>query len=362
MSVYNTILDNIWGRISYYLRSNGYTKTIKLYNNLGIAYNDYKAENSDTIHSAVYGVYRNQSSQINAVSEGLNMLTGAAVIDLLVDAYPEEDGHFPEVEALVGLLNGCAGQITGLYFDYYVENDGPYAVLPVMSMPTVGTYQEESSNFGAFVPISVQINFTALRGAMAPSTITLKMDGEVIPTTDLVISRTKTSTADVQAQSSTGSTVNSDESSTIEIQLACPAQSGATDTMLDELIDGGTNQPHCVVLEKTQYGKTKLQCYLMEIAKTQLTKASNATIGLNCNLLELDAQTADIPYQSAWSRTTVTASGANHSASIPLYAGTWCVFWGDGTSSGPLVTSGAQNVTHNYSTDGIYTVIYYKWE
>lgn len=358
MIKFDTVMVEILDRIKTYLRGSGYTKTIQIYDNAGIAVNDYVEDNSDTVVSKLYGVYRNQTSQISTVSDALNMLTGTAVIDLLVDAVPDEDGKFPEVSELVALLNDCAGQVTGQYVS--ITEDGvSYAVLPVMSPAAVGTYQEESSNWGAYVPVSVQIAFTALEGAVLPSEMQIYVDGYKIPITDMVLSRVATSTADVPSNSVRGSTVCTEDSTTFEVQLSCPYMQTASS--MASLYFGydlygkayPANYAHCVIIRDEMYPARDI-AYLMSVAKVTLTRQSGAVVGLNVNMLELSPEAAYYGEQEGWTTKTATVSDGG-SYTVSLGTNKPCaVFWGDGSSTITTVSA-----SHTYTTGGTYTVAIY---
>jgi hypothetical protein len=356
---FDTVMQRIIESVNAYLTDNRYEKPLCIYENLGMAVTDYVQDGSNTVVSKLYGVYRNQTSQISTISDGLNMLAATAVIDLLVDAVQDEDGSFPEVNDLVSLLNEIAAIITGQYASIE-ENGIIYAVLPVMSPATVGPYQEGSSNWGAYVPVSMQIAFTALEGAATPASQLLYLDGRKIPTTELITTRTKTATTDVPANSSTGATSNSDDSSTLEIQLACPVISGYTDMITDELYSGESNVPHVAVIkDRTKSAINK--CYLVELTKIQQTKQSNATIGLNVNLLELNPETANFPTDGSWKHLTVTTESDTLKATVNVPAGVWCVFWGDGTSNVINANSGTITLSRAYKRAGTYQVHMYRW-
>lgn len=359
MIKFDTVMQGIIESIQAYLIDNRYTNPLHIYDSIGMAFTDYVQEGSNTVVSKLYGVYRNQTSQISTVSDGMNMLTATAVIDLIVHAIPEDDGSFPEVNELTALLNECAALITGQYSSIE-ENGIIYAVLPVMSPATVGPYQEDSSNWGTYVPVSMQIAFTVLEGAATPASQLLYLDGKKIPTTELITTRTKTATTDVPANSSTGATSNSDDSSTLEIQLACPVISGATDMITDELYSGESNVPHVAVIkDRTKSAINK--CYLVELTKIQQTKQSNATIGLNVNLLELNPETANFPTDGSWKHLTVTAASDTLKATVNVPAGVWCVFWGDGTSNVINANSGTITLSRPYKRSGTYQVHMYRW-
>ncbi|MBQ7828638.1 MAG: hypothetical protein IJ386_10300, partial [Clostridia bacterium] len=283
------------------------------------------------------------------------------VIDFLIDAVPADGGTFPDVTEIVGLLNDCAGQITGQYGSI-TESGVTYAVLPVMSPATVGAYQEESSNWGAYVPVSVQIAFTALEGAVAPSSVQIYIDGAKMPTTELVLSRTKTSTADVAANSLNGETTTAEESSTFEVQLACPYTSYTKSVLYSLYGSERTNTGHCVIVRDTDLGSD--QCYLMSFAKVVMTRQNNAIVGLNANLLELSANTARLPASDGWDSRTVTVSSLD-TVKETFSSGTWALFWGDGTSQIVDASSGSVTVSHTYNIDGVCKIVYYDlggWE
>lgn len=355
MIKFDTVMQSIIESVQAYLIDNRYTKPLHIYDSIGMAFTDYVQEGSNTVVSKLYGVYRNQTSQISTVSDGLNMLTATAVIDLLVDAIPEDDGSFPEVNELTALLNECAALITGQYAS--IEEDGTiYAVLPVMSPATVGDYQEDSSNWGSYVPVSVQIAFTALEGALAPSAVKLEIDGKQIPLAELVISRTKAATTDVNANAVYGTTTSSYDSTTFEVQFAAPASYGKTNGILAELMSARANTPHCVVIGG-EHASLPKQCYMMELAKIQLTRRNNETVGINGNLLELDPE-AITTVRNEWWTTTLTASESGTASVTLSSAGEWCIFWGDGTSTGPLTISSSKSISHYYSYPGSYKVYY----
>lgn len=369
MSIAESAFDSIVGRIKYYFKNHGYTKDVKIYNNLGVAVNDHTEEGSDAVISALYGVYRQQSSQVSAMTDSLHMVTGSAILEFLVDAMPAEDGTFPDVDLIAGLLHDCSNDITGDWYettaDAPSDGDGRItcSIFPAVSLPTVGFYQEASSNWGAFVPVSVQLNFVAVQGAMPPSGVNLAIDGVDIPTFDLVVSRSKSATTDVHASSTNGATSNSEESSTLEIQFSCPAHMDHAKWLLDDLIGGKTNTPHCVTLSVSHPGisggDSWYGTYLMSTAKAQMTKSAGAAVGLNCNLLELDPKAVQITDPTRWRKAELTASGKT--ASLLMSAGYWHIFWGDGSSSSHVANSG-DYIKHTYPSDGVYTVIYYKWE
>lgn len=359
--VFDTVID----RIKDFFYTNGYAKDVKIYQTLGAAANDYRDAQSGKIVSVLYGVYRQQSSQISTVADALHMVTGAGVIDFIVDVPSPKEGEHPELDEIMALLRGCATAITGDWFEASMADPADSsktvqcAVMPVVSLPVEGYYQEESSNWGAYIPVSIQISFTAIQGGIVPSKLKIDIDGKRIPVTDMVIARTKAATTDVHVHSANGSTGNSDESTTLEIQLACPAQYSTTGFIMDELIGGGTNIPHCVTVGGNDAIPAK--AYLMEIAKAQLTKSATAALGFNVNLLELDIQSADFAVSDRWQTAELSASASNScTASIKPGAGKWCIFWGDGSSDGPKTFDGDATISHKYQFAGSYKAVRYK--
>lgn len=366
MSIAESAFDSMVGRIKYYFQTHGYKKPMKIYNNLGVAVNDHTEEDSDEVISALYGVYRQQSSQVSAMTDSLHMVTGSAILELLVDAMPAEDGTFPDVDLIDGLLHDCSNDITGDWYETVTDGaNGSFtscAVFPVVSLPTVGMYQEASSNWGAFVPVSVQLYFTAVQGAMPPSGVKLAIDGVEIPTIELVLGRTKAATSDVKSTSVNGSTENSEESSTFEVQFSTPAHYFTASGIIEELLTGAPNVPHCVQIgishTSIQGAPTWTNTYLMSIAKSQLTKNAGATVGINCNLLELAPEAAQIKDADRWKKSNVTATdGLGY---LLVKDAVWCIFWGDGTSQVVDATGGVEDIEHQYPADGVYTVIRYK--
>ena len=359
MIAFNTVMEFIIDNLKTALKDRGYTESLKVYDSIGVAFADRKEDNSDLIMSNVYGIYRNQTSQISTVSDGLNMLTGTAVIDFLIDALEDDDGTFPRVNNFVRIINDCAGEITGRYAAL-TEGGVSYAILPVMSPATVGAYQEESSNFGAYVPVSVQVAFTALEGAVTPDAVKLWIDNDQIPLTEMVVSRSKSATSDVPANSYSGATANSDDSSTLEVQFSCPVIKGTTDAITDELYSGKTNVPHVAVI-KDRTKSVVNKCYLVELAKIQQTKQPNATIGLNVNLLEMNPETVDFPDDGSWKHVTVSVKSDTMKATVNIDRGVWCVFWGDGTSNVINANSGSITMSRPYKHAGTYQVHMYRW-
>lgn len=368
MNVAQRALDSIVGRIKYYFKTNGYTKPVVIYKELGICVEDEGVDGN--VVSVLNGIYRQQTSQVSVLADHLHTVTGSAILDLLVDAVPDESGAFPEVDQIVQLLHECSNDITGDWYETNTKYDGEggnisSAVLPIVSLPTVGVYQEASSNYGAYIPVSVQLYYTAVQGAMPPSGVQLTIDGVKIPTIDLVISRTKTATTDLRANSVTSSTANTEEASTVEIQFSTPAHYFTSTDLITELLKGGTNIPHCVMLNVEHPNITGLPSrsgiYLMSFAKSQLTKTAGATIGINANLLELDTDiaSASIVTPGAWQTKIISAE--NGSGSITIGSGDTCVYWGDGTAVHYYSNAG-ETVTHTYRESGTYTAVTYRWE
>lgn len=369
MSIAQSAFDSMVGRIKYYFKTHGYTKTVKIYENLGVAVNDHTKEDSDEVISALYGVCRQQSSQVSAMTDSLHMVTGSAILEFLVDAMPAEDGTFPEVDQIASLLHDCSNDISGDWYETNSEYGGEggvtsCAVFPVVSLPTVGIYQEASSNWGAFVPVSVQLYFTAVQGAMPPSGVKLAIDGVEIPTMELVLGRTKAATSDVKSTSVSGATENSEESSTFEVQFSTPAHYFTTSGIIDELLSGAPNVPHCVQIgishTSIQGAPTWSNTYLMSIAKSQLTKNAGATVGINCNLLELSPEAAKIKDTNRWGKTEITVT--NGVGYLFTKDAVYCIFWGDGTTEIFDSSGGADEAEHHYKSDGVYTAVYYKLE
>lgn len=360
MIAFDTVMNALLTIVNLRITQGGYDKPVKIFRNLGIAELDYMSSGGEIV-SKVRGVYRNQASQISAVSEGLNMLTGTAVIDFMVDAVPDANGEFPEANRFASALDYAAGRVTGQYMSAN-DNGITYAVLPVMSPATVGTYQEDSSNWGAYVPVSVQIAFTALEGAVSPSSMHIYIDGVKIPASELVLSRTKSSTTDVAANSLNGETTTADESSTFEVQLACPYTNASRAMMRVLYGDERSNTGHCVILRDTEYGFDK--CYLMSLVKVVATRQSSAIVGLNVNLLELSPNTARLPVSEGWETKTVTVSALDVVRET-LSGGAYVIYWGDGTSQLVDASDGAVTVSHIYNVDGVCKIVIYEltnWE
>lgn len=371
MSIAESAFDSIVGRIKSYFKTHGYKKPMKIYNNLGVAVNDHTEEDSDEVISALYGVYRQQSSQVSAMTDSLHMVTGSAILEFLVDAMPAEDGTFPDVDLIAGLLHDCSNEITGDWYETTTTSgdDGSIScsVFPVVSLPTVGIYQEASSNWGAFVPVSVQLYFTAVQGAMPPSGVKLAIDGVEIPTIELVLGRTKAATSDVKSTSWNGSTENSEESSTFEAQFSTPAHYFTASGIIEELLNGGTNVPHHVQIgishTSIQGAPTWSNTYLMSIAKSQLTKNAGATVGINCNLLELAPEAAKIKDADRWKRIEVPAPEGIPRIELSEYLSNslWGVFWGDGTYKQYDLREDPY-IGHVYEKFGNYTAVCFKLE
>lgn len=361
MTIAKRAFDSMIGRIKYYFKTNGYTKSIIVHSELGEAEVDANGK------TALYGVCRQQTSQVSVLADQLHTVTGSAILDFWVDAVKDEDGNYAELGEIVRLLHECSNDITGDWYEIntiygdHGENTS-CAMLPIVSLPTVGTYQEESSNWGAGVPVSVQLFFTAVQGAMPPSGVRLIIDGVEIPTIDLVVSRSKSASTDVRAISTTGSTANSEESSTVEIQFSTPANYITTSDMIGEMLSGGTNIPHCVVVSVAHTSISNAprwtKAYLMSFAKSQLTKTAGATVGINGNLLEIDLEVAKVPGEGGWQKRTVQAS--NKVGELVIGYGYTCVYWGDGTSDYIYSESG-ESITHTYPSEGTYNAIMYNW-
>lgn len=328
-----------------------FDKGIKIYKNAGQMGADTMQDGK--LQSVVYGVYRNQTSQIGVVSDGLNMLTGSVIIDFLVDAMiDDETGDFPEVNAFVDAVNYAAGLITGQY--YTVDGN---AVLPVMSPASVGVYQEESSNWGAYIPVSVQLAFTALEGATSPADVELIIDGRKMPVTEVVMSRVKASTADV-SEASNGETVSTEESSTFEIQFASPYTDRSRLLSACLYGDEKPNTAHCVIVRDKTYGFDK--CYLMSFAKALLTRQSNAIVGVNANMLELSPNVAQMRMADGWDISTATVESFMTLQRTFPAGGDYVVYWGDGTSEIVEALDHSVTVNHTYYVDGICKIIMYE--
>lgn len=358
MIPFEIVIDGVIADIKSQLKAEGYNKDVVIYKTIGAAELDHLS--NGVFVSKLYGVYRNSVSQISTVSDGLNMLTGSAVIDFIVDAIRDDDGGFVEVDRFVSAINNAAGKITGQYTSL-TDDGATYAILPVMSPATVGAYQEESSNWGAYLPVSVQVAFTALEGAVSPSEVILYIDSVRVPTTDLVISRTKSSTADVMSSSANGSTVNTDDSSTLEMRFSAPAIPALTGAITAELYNGGVNIPHVVVIKDRTLSGAINKCYLMEFANIQQTKQHGATVGINVNLLELNQNAAAYPDSSDWSAKTVNVSADTLKGSVTIPKGVYCVFWGDGSANVVNANSGSITMNRPYKEARSYTVRMYRW-
>lgn len=349
-----------------YAERNEYGKELAIYDNFATAAYDYRIVNSDEIVTAKqYGIIRNQSSQIGTVG-GLQTVSGNMTIDILVDITEEgNDGQFPEVDALVDLINGFAMQYVGKYINAVADGSN-YAVLPLISAATVGFYQEDSSNWGAYVPVSFSLAFTALQNGMSSSAIGIEIDGCRIYCDTLVLTRVKTSSSDVKSSENSGVTRVADDSTTFEVEFTAPFQrdNKVCEELLDETLDGRSNAPHLVeiIREQNDLSKKYIACFMMSIAKAQTTVSSGALVGINANLLELDGDTAEddesLPFHNPrWHGVTVTAVDGVGSFTVP--AGSYCVFWGDGSGEYQSVSS-TSAISHAYKRDGAYTVRYFE--
>lgn len=351
-------------RFNQYAEKNDYSKELAIFENFATAEVDYKIQNTDEIVTAKqYGIIRNQNLQIGSVG-GLQMVSGSLTVDVLVEISHESDeGQYPEVAELVNLINGFAAQYNKSYINAQAD-DGAYAIMPSFSAATVGFYSEDSSNWGAYVPVSFAMAFTALQNGTSSSSYRIKIDGEPIFCETIVLGRIKTSSSDVKSVDQNGVARVSDDSSAFEIEFAAPIQqnNSVCDALVKEMLDGSTNVPHLVdVIHLLGDSSEKhVGFFMMSFAKMQMTVASGSLVGINANLLEIDQDTADFGDSlDPWGMAFAYARDGKEASLYLEASGEYYIFWNDGTSERRIVTSPAQ-ISHAYKQDGAYVVRYFR--
>ena len=194
--IVNKFIETIKSGLDEYSRDLGFPRSFNIFREAGergtLAFNAFEQRTTEEMLSEVYATLYVTPSQMLPIKE-LLVLNISAVLEVLVDANKspqESDGSFPEVEAMLAVLNGYTSQINGEVFTAS-KGEKSYSVTVNFSPATVGEWRLESSLTGEIVPVSVSVYLRAVEDGISSNDITIKIDGEDVFFESCVFTRNK---------------------------------------------------------------------------------------------------------------------------------------------------------------------------